>query len=230
MFDAYSRRARLAPLALAAAPAAFLLAGSLSAIERTGAILGFVVSAIGLAACGLVRDRGLAIQPSLWESWGGAPTTRLLRWRGEADRHATGRRHALLGQILGEPLPSEAEESADPDGADSRYRTAVSALRDLTRNRGFTLIEAENREYGYRRNSLGLKPIALGVAASCFFLSLALGLLNDGLARFLAAAGVSLVALAFWIVVVKSAWVRRAADLYAFRLLEAAESLGREKK
>ena len=39
------------------------------------------VTVHGIVVCGLVRAAGRRLEPALWASWGGAPTTRRLRFR-----------------------------------------------------------------------------------------------------------------------------------------------------
>ncbi len=230
MPDAYTRRARLYPAALAAAAPIVLFAGSLFALERSGVIVGFLLAAVSVVIAGLVRGRGRAIERQLWASWGGPPTTRLLRWAGPTDHNAQSRRHTLLEAILGEELPSAVEEKTDPNAADRRYATATVALRDLTRDQDrFPLVAEENREYGFRRNSLGLRPLALIVSALTALISAILAIAAERPACWLSM-GISLLALGFWVAVVRPHWVRAAAELYAQRLLEAAESLSREHK
>lgn len=228
MLDAYSRRARLAPAALAAGPPIVLAGGSVLALEGAGGVLGFLLAALLLALCGLVRGRGRSIEPRLWSSWGGAPTTAMLRWSGSVPEHTQRRHHVLLESILGEALPTRAEEEADPKGADRRYETAVAALRDLTRSRSeFPLVAEENAEYGFRRNVLGLKPVALAIAGATGVAAVALALIDHAPGHFLPAAAVGAAAMLAWAVVVRPAWVRAAAERYAERLLETCESLGR---
>jgi hypothetical protein len=228
MLDAHSRRARLAPAALAAGPPIVLAGGSVLALERSGGIVGFLLAALLLGLCGLVRGRGRSIEPRLWIQWGGPPTTAILRWSGPVSEHTQRRRHSLLESILDEPLPTRAEEDADPPDADRRYETAVAALRDLTRSRtAFPLVAEENAEYGYRRNALGLKPAALAIAVATGIAAIPLAAIDHAPGQFLPAAAVAASAIAAWAVVVRPAWVRAAADRYAERLLETCETLDR---
>lgn len=231
--DTYVMRAQLAPAALAAAPAAVLGFGALSSIEGTGSVVAFILAAVLIVICGVVRGFGRRLQPSLWESWGGPPTTRLLRWSDSSDLRITQRRHALLSAVLGEALPSAEEERMDPEDADARYAVAVDALRQRTRTGPeFRLVAHQNAEYGLRRNCLGLRPLALVVAAAVLAASVALVAQGDDW-NFTLAVGVSILVLPAWGFLVTPDWVRSAADLYAERLLEAVESLasaGRTEK
>ena len=226
MLDAYARRARLAPAALAAAPPLVLAGGALTAIEDQGSAIAFVLAALAVVLCGLVRGLGRRLEPALWESWGGAPTTQLLRWRGPSDRTTLTRRHALLAELIGEPLPTAEEERGDPDGADERYVMATTALRERTRSpEKFPLVATENAEYGFRRNCLGLRPFSIGTAIFTFLISTTLIFAVSASGRFIVPAVVSCVALLGLLTIVRPPWVRSAADLYAARLMEALESL-----
>jgi uncharacterized membrane protein YqjE len=141
---------------------------------------------------------------------------------------AQNRRHELISDLVSEPLPTEAEEAANPVDADQRYEVAVSALRDLTRDgTRFKLVAEENTEYGFRRNCLGLRPLAVAIALMVLFSSAVL-ILCVGHPQFLAAVVAALIGLCFWIAIVNSAWVLSAANRYAERLLETVESLARE--
>lgn len=226
--DAYTHRARLAPAALAAAPAIILAGGALTSIEQAGGIIAFIFSASAVVVCGLVRGFGRALEPSLWARWGGPPTTQRLRWAGPTSKAAQQRRHELIEDLISERLPSEVEEIADPAEADRRYEVAVAALRDLTRDANrFKLVAEENAEYGFRRNCLGLRPLAIAVALLVLTLSVALALSGSSL-QFLVPAAVACLSLVFWTAIVAADWVHFSADRYAVRLLETVESLGRD--
>ncbi|MFH4385534.1 hypothetical protein WAJ74_22450, partial [Acinetobacter baumannii] len=56
-------------------------------------------------------------------------------------------------------MPSQQEEIADPNMADSIYNEAMTWLRGKTRDE--KILFNENINYGFMRNSLGLKWIAL---------------------------------------------------------------------
>src|SRR5579884_1528525 len=149
MFDLYSRRARLMPAALAAAPAIVLLGGGIWRPSGAASVIAIVLGSIGILICGVVRAAGRRLEPGLWASWGGAPTTRTLRWTDSANRAATWRLHHRLARSVGHQLPTESEEAADPADAELRYSEAVAALRELTRDRDrFPLVSDEVAEYG----------------------------------------------------------------------------------
>jgi hypothetical protein len=222
----YVMKAQLGPAALAGVPAVILGFGALSSIEGAGSIAAFILATGLVVVCAVVRGFGRRLEPALWESWGGPPTTRLLRWSDASSTVAMERRHTLLSVVLGEPLPSPDEEMLDPTGADARYAVAVSALRQRTRSGpAFRLVAQQNAEYGLRRNCLGLRSVALAVAAAVLAVSALLFVLQDGSWHFVLTAAVSILALFAWGFLVTPDWVRAAADLYAQRLMEAIESL-----
>ncbi len=229
MFDAYNRRARIAPaILLGVPPAALLVAGAISP-ETVLRTVGIFLGAIGVLVAIFVRGAGRRIQPRLWESWGGPPTLARLRWRNSTSVPAMARLHERVEAATGETLPDEAEEAADPDEADCRYDEAVTVLRELTRIDAFPLVAAENADYGFRRNTLGLRPLGVGFSAAGVVVAIAFALLGPGSspARWFGAAAVCLLCLLFWLMVVTPGWVRRAAENYADRLLGAADSLKR---
>jgi hypothetical protein len=144
-------------------------------------------------------------------------------------------------------LPTAAEEAADLARADNAYRSAVEWLKERCRGKAYPLVEKENAEYGFRRNMRGLR--ALGAAASLVaFLASGFGIwratgltVADVGAQALSAMAdkvlqiptslvwgvmlVDLIAMAFWLVVVRDRWVRQAGDQYARALLSNCESL-----
>jgi hypothetical protein len=231
MPDAYTRKARIAPaVLLAIPPAALLVAGAVSpevALRAVGVFLG----AVGILIAVLVRDAGRRIQPRLWQAWGGPPTVARLRWHGSGSVAAIARLHHRLETVTGEPLPDEQAEAANSDEADRRYDEAVGVLRERTRDaKAFPLVAAENADYGFRRNTLGLRPLGtalsvLGLLVSIAFVFLAPGALSSRAKHWGPAGGVCALCLIFWLAVANDAWVRRAADNYADRLLGAVDSL-----
>ncbi len=234
MPDAYTRRARIAPVVLAAAPLlplAITALVQLSAWQKLWAAAWLAVPALVEE---LGRDQGRRLQPDLWRSWGGAPTTAMLRRRDTSNRVQVERRHALLQQVLGPApaLPTETEEAQDPDGADAIYETAIGVLKERTRDpTQFPLVLSENARYGFRRNMLGLRP--LGLASSLLGLviaAVATASISASRTAFLTAATIDALLLAFWWKTVTSAWVQRQAEAYGDALLRTIEHLAQPQK
>jgi hypothetical protein len=225
VLDAYNRRARLVPAALAALPALCLLGGSLLALEDAGSVLAFALSGVAVVICGVVRDAGLRLEPALWAGWGGAPTTQRLRWRGNDALEVT-RLHERLATATGGSLPTATEEDTDPEVADASYIAAVADLRELTRDKStFPLVAEENAEYGMRRNCFGLRPIAILMALLVAAAGTVLAATNDWPVRFTLPAFVGAVAALVWWRLVTESWIRQAGERYATRLFEALARL-----
>jgi hypothetical protein len=138
--------------------------------------------------------------------------------------------------LLDHPLPDADAEAADPADADRRYDEAIAVLRERTRDKSrFPLVLAENTEYGFRRNALGVRPVGIAVGFACLAVGAAVlsGLLrgrDDHLIEWIASVGTSAAALIFWLRLVTPEWVQRASEVYADRLLEGVESLRQEDR
>lgn len=176
----------------------------------------------------VAADFGNRLEPKLWDSWGGPPTTRFLQHGNEEFNPVTRALvHAKL-RSFGLAIPTAAEEKADDDLGRQLYGSAVDYLRNLTRDPNrFHLVLKANTEYGFRRNLLGLKPIGLAVTIIALAVSgwsLYFGWHTDGAIASVASVITLLnacVALG-WLIGVRSATVRIAADRYARILLEAS--------
>jgi hypothetical protein len=129
-----------------------------------------LASALAIGCClyflaSLARARGKLAETKLLMAWGGWPTTIMLRHRDSSiDPVTKSRYHHALATMLGRPMPTAIEESANTDGADDIYRSATKLLIEARRGHAFQMIEDENASYGFRRNLFGLKSIAAGVA------------------------------------------------------------------
>jgi hypothetical protein len=223
--DAYERKARLAPALLVGLPSAVLLLSSVEVDDLTDSSpLGLLAGAVGILTCGLVRDRGKQLERGLWASWGGPPAQRALSLVQNDGATGTLARRMELEQLLGWHLPTLETERADPNGAAAEFDRAIRTLIQIERRHANSLVAAENREYGFRRNMLGLRPVAillalLNAAVAIGLLIVAardtytIALITSGLALFL------------WAFVVTPNWVRLAADRYAKQLLDSVPAL-----
>jgi hypothetical protein len=173
------------------------------------------------------RDKGKLKEPKLYESWGGKPTTVMLRHHGSPlDPAALARLHDALSLATGVPSPSRRKETASPADADKVYEEYVRYLRDTTRDREkFPRVFEELVNYGFRRNLWGLKPLGMALAAAASAAALTAlwwhrGQDHQPLAG--AAAALALVMFSAWVFWINPAWVRIAAQAYAERLIEVA--------
>lgn len=231
--DGYTFQARTIPVLVVALPPIVLVATGLISGARLGVALGTVMAVFSSVAGQLGRDRGKRLEPGLWREWGGSPSLQALRYEGADRPERVTSLHEHVARVTGHTLPSRSEERSDPKRADDRYQDAIGDLIALTRDRQrFDLLFAENVNYGMRRNLLGLRPFGIAAAvatliAAALLLVFAAGSFSTRLADYGAGAGVALATLAFWVLVVRPAWVRTPADGYARRLAEAATALAR---
>lgn len=232
-FDHYSRRARLQPLLLCAAPAAVVaLAVGVDDTWMARIATATVTFGIVAAAMAAARDRGTGLQERLWQDWGGSPTTTLLLSTSESRspqlRHHREHVRRLLPDL--DPL-SDDRDRQDPDGSRVTIERYVAHLRERTRDPArFPIVCDANADYGFRRNVLSLRPVGLVVCAVGVMISLAgmaasiIGSL-DRHAAFLAVAAALCAGGGIWWWRRDARWVRLQAERYASALLDAAEAL-----
>jgi len=207
-----------------------MVAGGIN-LDATTGIVSLLVGAFGVIAAGMARDAGYRLQADLWKSWGGSPTVRKLRWRESTNPTLLRRLHDDIALVIGNALPTAEGEAQDLVAADAEYNAAISVLRQRTGDaKTFNKVFAENMEYGFRRNCLGLRPIGVGFAAIGVIAALAICIWGSGPSdsRLLPWGWPGLVSAAgliFWGWIVTPAWVRRPAESYADRLLEAVHTL-----
>ncbi len=164
-FDAYSIRARLFPAIVAAAPAlaalALLISWKSFGLSNFIATLGTLVLLYAIAD--FSRARGRAIEGELVAQHGGMPSiTMFRRSDGTIDAGSKDRYRAFLAGQLAVIFPSPEEENSDQAAADAFYSQCGNWLRQNTRDtKKFSILFNENVTYGFRRNLLGVKALAL---------------------------------------------------------------------
>ena len=233
--DRYTWQARVLPVYFTSASAILAIAAtlpeglSLPLASASGVVflpLAYFFSQVG-------ADLGKRLEPGLWRSWGGRPTTRFLRHDNDEFNAATRKRvHGRLRE-LGCEIPTEAEEKSDPARAVELYASAVDELRRRTRpgvTNPFPLVYKGNIEYGFRRNLLGLKKIGVGIALvslSASAWAVVHGFSTSGVVLPVPSGTALLTAciVAGWLFGVRHEAVRITADRYARFLLEAALDL-----
>lgn len=230
VFDHYSLRARLQPALLTLLPAAIgVIAWTGTGVKWQSALWALFGTAGGtyfLAIC--ARNIGKQIEPKLWESWGGAPSTQMLRHRGPANPIMRERWHNALSKLIGKPFPTTKEEEANPEQADHFYQAAVKLQISKTRDtKKFPLLYKENVHYGFCRNLFAMKSIAIIIAILGLTASIAAGIwfLHIGhpqIAPWVCSAA-NVCFLFWWVFIVKSNWVKVPAFAYAERLFESTE-------
>ncbi len=125
----------------------------------------------------ICREMGKRLEERHFLEWGGKPTTQLLRHRDAVIDSVTKRRyHAFLASRINMSFPDAEQEKSDPSKADEAYQSGARWLLDHTRpdaGKQFDLLFRENIAYGFRRNALGVKPVAIATAIGCFVWTLA---------------------------------------------------------
>ena len=232
-FDRYTWRARVLPVYLTAAPAVLAIAATLPEglnlpLAGASAIV-FVPLSYFLSQIG--SDFGKRLEPALWKSWGGPPTTRFLRYGNDEFNPATRERVHERLRALGLDIPTTDQEEADRPRALELYASAVDELRRLTRDTDrFPLVYKGNAEYGFRRNLLGLKKFGV-ILTLAAITAIGLAVLHEWRAAGVLAPVPTVISLLTacillaWLVGVRPAAVRITADRYARYLLEAALDL-----
>jgi len=177
--DPYDRQARLYPALLCLLPLlaliALLYAPNVSALT---AVVTLAVSCGGLfLMTNICREMGKRLEENLFREWGGKPTTQLLRHRdGVIDSVSKRRYHAFLAAKISTAFPDAEQERLDPSKADEAYQSGARWLLDHTRpdmGKQFDLLFRDNIAYGFRRNALGVRPLAIAIALGCLVWALA---------------------------------------------------------
>jgi len=236
--DEYERRTRLKPTLLVNLPPALAAMCWFPDLSAQQAVVGLLVYC-GLTALlsQLGRDQGKRKEPSLFEKWGGKPTSQLLRHRDSnlgADTRQRYRRALaeLVPHIL---LPTVEGETNDPVAADAAYDSCAAFLRERTRDRKqFPLVFAENVNYGFRRNLWGMRIAGGVLSLAGLVASVVAGIVHsvDEWPPALAVVATVLngLMLAWWLLRINSDWVRLAAFAYAERLLASCDVLKPDAK
>lgn len=168
-FDAYSIRARLFPAIIAAAPAfaalALLISWKTFGLSNTIASLGILV--LLYAVADLSRNRGRRIQSEIYQEQDGKPSIIMFRRNDKTiDAGSKERYREFLSRKLNVAAPTLDDELANQDLADAFYDQCGVWLRQNTRNtKAFPILFGENVTYGFRRNLLGVKALALWLNA-----------------------------------------------------------------
>lgn len=238
--DKYERQARLYPALLSGAPLLAVAIGIYGIpLEPESGLIGLSASfGIVYLLTTIARELGKRIENQLYVSWGGKPTTQLLRHSDSTlDNVTKARYHSFLASKLGVPFPTLNDETADETAADAIYTSGARWLLDQTRDTSrFPLLFKELIAYGFRRNCLGLKPIAIVIALLSILWALGAtdvvttaGFHTDALAalpmRVRVVIGINVTFLIVWIFFISKQTVRTAAFMYADLLLRACDAL-----
>lgn len=235
IFDPYDRKARLYPalLVLLVPVSALTLVAPVFSNQIAG--LASLATALGglMLLSSLGREWGKRKEPKLFESWGGTPTTLMLtRATSQLDQFTLDRyRKVLEDEVTGLEFPDAENEAKNPEKIASVCESAVKWLREATRDtKKFALVFAENTNYGFRRNLLGVRHLALIL---CVFTLAATALhawlysAGNVLAvtpQSWSSAAVSIVGIVVWGTVINADFVKTTAFAYATALLATCDS------
>lgn len=231
--DEYDRKARLYPVAMVLLPAT-ILAILLFTLPHwsSGVAALLVASGLHVPVLFLVRDLGARAQVNLWRLWGGAPTTLLLRSGGSDNYVLHEQRLSNIERATGISLPRADVARENPRSADEAYEAATAILRNQTRDSSkFPLVFNELKNYGYRRNLYGCKPVGLAISFVALAIEVALiiaasrGVSEISMEAMLVGAGVSCLWIGIWTYWVTPSFVRQDADRYARALIDSASSV-----
>ncbi len=235
--DKYSLNARIYPIVIFYMPAVILaVLFSLKFDKYVHLFTSFgIVGALSYLFSQLGRDGGKKKEKELWKSWGGAPTTQLLRWRNtEINLNTKKRYHSKLNALCSlDNLPDLNFEQSNPDEADEAYQAWTKFLISKTRdNKKFSVLFKDNMNYGFRRNLWGMKTYAISLiiilmASTFVYYWVTTNTPNVILypTEFIIAEGILLVILLFWVFVINKNWIKVPAFAYAERLLETVEEI-----
>lgn len=235
ILDPYDRKARLYPALLVILVP--VIAATLVAPVFSSQLAGLASLAVALGGLMLLsslgREWGKRKEPQLFQGWGGTPTTlMLLRATSNLDHVTLDRYQRILeAKIAGLTFLDPADEESQRPKAAAICESAVKWLREATRDsKKFALIFAENTNYGFRRNLLGVRPMAIVMCV--------MTLLATVLHAWLASAGnlsaitgqswgsvvVACIGIVVWGGVVNAEFVKTTAFAYATALLAACDS------
>ena len=234
--NSYNLKARVYPVILSLIPIIFI--GSvysfhLQSYYQALTSLG-ITTALYFLFSQLGRDKGKALEKEMWKKWGGTPTTQILRFSNDIiDKHTKNKYHHKLKELtgIGNELNEEFEKNL-PEKADKIYQSWTKFLLSKTRDtKKYSLLFQENINYGFRRNLLGLKGIAILIIVllmiSSFIYSF---IINEYIvtisSELLISEIILVLILIFWLGIVKENWIKTVAFSYAERLMETINTIG----
>lgn len=228
--DRYTMFARVFPVAVVSFPLLLAVSAWIPfaqwPLRLAGGGLVMVIAAFALAQ--LARDAGKAIEAPLWVHWGGPPTARMLRHSDDTfDPSVKSSIHKQLVKLaVCECMPSAAEETADPEGAEATYRFCSDWLRrkalQLKGVSPFDVVHQENVSYGYHRNVLGIKTTGIAIAL-CSIVSIAAAFAFN---RFPVIELLLALAIAGYLAfAITERRLKSCADSYSHRLLSAVDAI-----
>lgn len=163
IFDAYDWRARVTPAFLVSLP---IFLSLFTCFNWPAPVLGKILDGsiwlmILLGLTIPVRNAGNSLEKKLWESWGGPPSTLIMRWsHNKIGKELKKQYHEAVRNYLNLPMPSETDELRDKDEADKSISQAFKRVRAILREKDPKGLWAiDNAHYGLHRNLLGSRKL-----------------------------------------------------------------------
>jgi hypothetical protein len=127
----------------------------------------------------IIRDQGKRLETKLFKEWDKAPSIRFLRLRDNTIQELTKQQyHTILSERTGIEPPSKEFENNQPEEADKIYQSWSDYLRSTTRDKNkYPLVFKELINYGFRRNTTGVKIICLWESIICLLVIIVKGFL-----------------------------------------------------
>lgn len=238
LLSPYELRARILPGMLLTAPALLVVVLVVPLFHSWQALSAAAIGwfALGYPVGQWMRDRAQPQQAALFGSWGGAPTTQVLRWSDATisrEEKMIARGSVLrLGDFR---WLDEVEERADPSAADAHLKALVSAiLSDARRHpERYDRMDRASGHFGFQRNCFYSRPMGSLIAGLSAILAAAcaavptLGI--DG-PTLMFAEGVCVGLLVFWQLGVSMKRVRISADGFAIEVFHHIPMLVETRK
>ena len=224
--DSYERKARLYPALICLFPIMVGTAISFPNVFSTLSGLVALAAAVGFLQLlsHLARDRGKALETTLYEKWGGMPSVTIFRYRDNTiPTPAKLKYHTVLSKKSGVNAPTKKMELKLPNKADEIYLSWSDFLRGKTRDtKKYKLVFKENINYGFRRNLLGMKWLC--VLSAIFSIGILYFPVLGGFKVneiIFATTLLFTIYISVFIFVIKPSWVKVVANAYGKQLVEA---------
>jgi hypothetical protein len=229
LFDHYNFRARLQPAFLSLVPLAIAAYAWARPDAKWITALWSLLGSAGFTffLANVARNHGKRIEAELWQSWGGKPTTLLLRHSGPENPVRREQWHKQLSKLYGKTLPTESEERENPVGADNEYDAATRLLIEKTRDvKAYPFVYRDNVNYGFCRNLYALRHVGILTSSLALLACLTAGFwaLKAGKVDYSpwGSAVVCGALLLWWVFTITSDWVKVPAINYAQHLFDSA--------
>lgn len=180
--DSYDLKARYTPALIVSLPFLITLWTCFNPEYETlsTAVKGIISAAILYFASVIVRANGKKIEPGLWESWGGPPSTQIVQWKNSHIGDVLKQKyHQCIKDLSDLPMPNAEQEQNDPETAKTMIEDAFKRVKGTIRQHDKNgLWSIANAEYGFARNLLGSRILylttsilAIVISAICALIS-----------------------------------------------------------